>query len=233
MTLNRLTLDCEIESQASSWLCIFRWSRCFSRLRATSQSTTSARVGSRFANRWFGRLLSSCSLPESSAVCSRGGLFSFEWNSSSGVSYRRSVGISTFWFQSICANHIVWDATEVVDFSRKHTGQVQEGLVEIRQRIEALVRRRNDRRDSVAATIRKAMAESLGDTADIALQALTKQAIPRASVTRAIKELGDAGKSFTLWNLVDALTRFHTSVRYAGERADRDQFVGKLLGLVA
>jgi len=39
----------------------------------------------------------------------------FVWNSEVG---RRSVGIQTFWFQAVCANHIVWDAVEVVEFSR-------------------------------------------------------------------------------------------------------------------
>ena len=34
----------------------------------------------------------------------------FVWNSEVGS---RSVGIETFWFQAVCANHIVWDATEV------------------------------------------------------------------------------------------------------------------------
>jgi hypothetical protein len=49
-----------------------------------------------------------------------------EWNSEVGC---RSVGIQTFWFQAVCANHIVWDAVEVVDFSRKHTANVHECLV--------------------------------------------------------------------------------------------------------
>jgi len=35
----------------------------------------------------------------------------FIWNSEVG---KRSLGIETFWFQSICQNHIVWDAVEVV-----------------------------------------------------------------------------------------------------------------------
>lgn len=33
----------------------------------------------------------------------------FLWNSEVG---RRSVGVQTFWFQKVCANHLVWDATE-------------------------------------------------------------------------------------------------------------------------
>ena len=83
----------------------------------------------------------------------------FVWNSEVG---RRSLGIQTFWFQKVCANHLVWDATEVVEFSRKHTANVREGLNEVRSIIESLVARRNERRDSFAAVIRKAMVERLG-----------------------------------------------------------------------
>ena len=35
----------------------------------------------------------------------------FIWNSEVG---RRSLGIQTFWFEALCANHVVWDAVEVV-----------------------------------------------------------------------------------------------------------------------
>ena len=52
----------------------------------------------------------------------------FVWNSEVG---RRSLGVQTFWFQKVCQNHIVWDAVEVVEFSRKHTANVKNGLVEI------------------------------------------------------------------------------------------------------
>jgi len=34
--------------------------------------------------------------------------------------------------QAVCQNHIVWDAVEVVDFSRKHTANVYESVAEIR-----------------------------------------------------------------------------------------------------
>ena len=47
----------------------------------------------------------------------------YAWNSEVG---RRSIGIETFWFQAVCQNHIVWDAVEVVEFSRKHTANVHE-----------------------------------------------------------------------------------------------------------
>lgn len=54
----------------------------------------------------------------------------FVWNSEVG---KRSVGIQTFWFQAVCRNHIVWDAIEVVEFSRKHTANVHDSLREMRR----------------------------------------------------------------------------------------------------
>ena len=46
---------------------------------------------------------------------------------------KRSLGIQTFWMQAVCANHLVWDATDVIEWKRKHTANVRDGLGEIRR----------------------------------------------------------------------------------------------------
>ena len=69
--------------------------------------------------------------------------------------------MQTFRFQAVCQNHIVWDAIEVVEFSRKHTANVHESLAEIRRRVEALVEKPDVRRDGFVEVIRKAMAAKL------------------------------------------------------------------------
>lgn len=152
----------------------------------------------------------------------------FVWNSEVG---RRSVGISTFWFQKVCQNHIVWDATDVVEFTRKHTGKVQDSLLEIRRHIELLVTRRDERKDSFATVVRKAMQEHVADTSEEVAKFLSKQNLSRDMVERAVKQLGQEGKAFTLWNLVDALTHLNVSLRFAGDRSDADQKVAQLLEL--
>lgn len=152
----------------------------------------------------------------------------FCWNSEVG---RRSLGISTFWFQRCCQNHIVWDATDVVEFTRKHTGNVRESLLEIRRMIEAVQKRRDERKDAFAATVRKAMAMNVGSDREEAMKFLATQSIARDSIERAVKQLGAEGKAFTLWNLVDALTHLNVALRFAGDRTEADQKVGKLLEL--
>jgi len=153
----------------------------------------------------------------------------FVWNSEVG---RRSLGVSTFWFQAVCQNHIVWDATEIVEFTRKHTARVHESLNEIRSIIEALVQKRDQRRDGFVKVIRKAMGTTLGDAADEVEKLLARNGITHAMAKKATEIAQKQGR-FTLFSLVDALTRMTQEVRNAGDRTEVDQKVGKLLALAA
>jgi hypothetical protein len=60
----------------------------------------------------------------------------FVWNSEAG---KRSIGVQTLWFQAVCQNYIVWDAVEIVDFSRKHTANVYDAVADIRGIIARLI----------------------------------------------------------------------------------------------
>ena len=151
----------------------------------------------------------------------------FVWNSEVG---KRSVGISTFWFQAVCANHIVWDATEVVEFTRKHTGKVGEALGDIRRIVENLVAKRDERRDGFVDVMRKAMTTSLGADAEEALKALTKNGISKALAKRAL-DIAQAEGRFTVFALVDALTRLAQENEFAGDRSTADEKASSLLAL--
>ena len=83
----------------------------------------------------------------------------FVWNSEVG---RRTVGISTFWYQSICGNHIVWDAVEVTEITRRHIAECATPLAQIRQAIEQLAKKRDERKDRFAKVVAKAMQTPYG-----------------------------------------------------------------------
>ena len=153
----------------------------------------------------------------------------FIWNSEVG---RRSLGIQTFWFQAVCANHLVWDAVHVIEFKRKHTANVGDGLVEIRRIIESLVRRRDERRDGFIAAVRTAMSTRLGEEADEVAKVLLREGIPRGLGKKAL-EIARRKGAFTIFSVVDALTRLSQNVVYAGERMEIDQKVASLLTLAA
>ena len=151
----------------------------------------------------------------------------YVWNSEVG---KRSVGISTFWFQAVCRNHIIWDATEVVEFTRKHTGKVGEALGDIRRIVEQLVEKRDARKDGFAAVIRKAMETKLGDDAEEALKVLNRAGITKTLAKRALEVAREQGR-FTIFALVDALTRIARELPNAGDRIDADQKAAGLLAL--
>ena len=153
----------------------------------------------------------------------------FVYNSEVG---RRSLGVQTFWFQQCCGNHLIWDPIEIVEFQRRHTGSIADSLIEIRRIIENLAAKRDDRKDGFARVIAKAMGESVGN-ADEATKFLTKQGITRSLIKKAVATIGDQGKSFTIFTLVDAMTQLNRELRYAGDRTDADQKVSKLLALAA
>lgn len=151
----------------------------------------------------------------------------FVWNSEVG---RRSLGIQTFWFQAVCRNHIVWDAIEVTEFSRKHTAKVSEGLGEIRRIIENLVEKRDARKDGFYRTVAKAMETSLGTDAEETLKTLQKNGIPRSAAKKALEIAEEQGR-FTVWSIVDALTRLSQD-KNAGDRTEADERAAGLLELV-
>ncbi|MEZ6100639.1 MAG: DUF932 domain-containing protein [Pirellulaceae bacterium] len=151
----------------------------------------------------------------------------FVWNSEVG---KRSLGIQTFWFQKVCQNHIVWDATKVVDFSRKHTANVRDGLNEIRSILERLVARRDERRDSFVTVMKKAMTERLGDDAEEVTKVLSAEKIPRGLIKDAMEIARQQG-GFTIFALVDALTKLSQKVNYVGDRTELDSRIGQLLAL--
>lgn len=151
----------------------------------------------------------------------------FVWNSEVG---RRSLGVQTFWLQAVCQNHIVWDAVEVVEFSRKHTANVSESLDEMRLLIESLVRKRDERKDAFAKVVAKAMHESLGDDAEEALKVLADHGVSRRLAKQALEIARQRGR-FTIFSLVDALTRLSGDIHCAGDRLEADQKASALLAL--
>jgi hypothetical protein len=153
----------------------------------------------------------------------------FLWNSEVG---KRSLGIQTFWFQKVCGNHIVWDAVEVIEYSRKHTARVGDSLEEIRELILHLVDKRDQRKDSFARVIERAMKTELGDDAEEVIKILHREGIPHNLSKEALASAQEHGR-FTIFAVVDALTRLSGKIKYAGDRTEADRKVSALLSLAA
>ena len=124
----------------------------------------------------------------------------------------------------------VWDAVEVVEFTRKHTASIHESLAEMRRIVEQLVAKRDQRRDGFAKVMLKAMQTRLGSDADEVAKVLLQHGIGRNWVKQAL-EIAQVQGRFTIFAMVDALTRMAGELKFAGERAEIDQKAAGLLTL--
>ncbi len=92
-----------------------------------------------------------------------------------------------------CQNHIVRDAVEVVDFTRKHSANVYESVADIRGIIARLVEKRDahkwdlSRRDGFVQVVKKAMETRLGSSSDDVLKVPAKQGITRTLAKEALE----------------------------------------------
>lgn len=154
----------------------------------------------------------------------------YVWNSEVG---RRSVGVQTFWFQAVCQNHIAWDCVEVEEATWTHTSRVDEAVPTITALLGDLVRKRDERKDAFARVLRRAVAAELGKDAEETLKALSKHGIPQGLGRLACELCHKAGKRFTVFALVDALTQMNRDIRFAGDRTEADVRAASLLRLVA
>ena len=75
------------------------------------------------------------------------------------------------------------------------------------------------------------MREKLGSDAEEVMKALAKHGLSRGLAKQAVEMV--AGGRFTIFALVDALTRLAGQVEYAGDRAALDVQAGSLLALAA
>ena len=151
----------------------------------------------------------------------------FIWNSETG---RRSIGIQTFFFQAVCQNHILWNCCDVTEFTRKHTANVHDSLDFIRQYIEQLTKKRDENRDGFVKVIQKAMKAKLGSDQDEVLKVILKNGLPKNLATEAMQIAREKGQ-FTIFSIVDALTRMAGKLPNAGERTSLDMKAASFLDL--
>jgi hypothetical protein len=94
------------------------------------------------------------------------------------------------------------------------------------------VAERDARRDGFVRVVTNAMKATLGADADSAAKELARNGIPR-NLSRDAIEIARQQGAFTIFAVVDALTRLTQTAKYVGDRVDADTKAASLLGLAA
>lgn len=160
----------------------------------------------------------------------------FVWNSEVGDS---SFGILTFLYNSVCGNHIVWDARRCEELSIRHVGEADNKAwgslkLELKRYSEQGVA-------DVQSRIISAKSHILGNTKDDVITALFSKRFSHLtkgeisdSLEYAEKFPADHGNANprSAWAVSQGMTRFSQTRPYADDRVRLDRTAGKILELV-
>ena len=144
---------------------------------------------------------------------------------------------TTFLYEFVCGNHIVWGASNVKKLSFVHRGKV-------RDRLNLMEASMTEYAESSAsedeAIIKSAQTRVIAATKDEVLDALfkmrvpdlTKKAIGAAYDLAVVHEKDANAAPNTVYGMVHGLTRLSQQTNYADERAALDLAAGKVMQIV-
>ncbi len=155
----------------------------------------------------------------------------FVWNSEVGA---RTFGLTTFLFNEVCGNHIIWGAQNVNSLVIRHT---QGGPARFDQAaVPALMDYVQSSAAAEETAVRAAMDRLLPTGAGELETLVAPFKFSRLELSEAIaaaKREEGRNECRTLWDLVQGLTAYARGFDYVDARVDLETRAGKLLQLVA
>lgn len=148
-----------------------------------------------------------------------------------------SLTITTFLYNTVCSNHIIWGARNVVEHRIKHFGSANDKW---NQAWKKLVDQTNSSSRFDEALISKAKTFELGEDKESVvdyvyskrIQALGKRRIEKAFDT-AVEYEDDHGVPTSLWGMIMGFTRNSQESPYADERDVIDRAASSLLKVIS
>jgi len=153
----------------------------------------------------------------------------FCWNSETGAA---SFGLTTFLYNYVCGNHIVWGAEKVREIRIVHKGEAVErfenlALPQLSQFVE-----NQGYNETVKETVSRAMTERIAKDLDKTLEWFKEKPFTKNEVTNAWEAGIDEGNDVTtIWGMVQGLTAHARSMPYTNWRVNLERRAGSLLNL--
>lgn len=149
-------------------------------------------------------------------------------NSEVGAS---ALKLTRFLYREMCGNHIIWGASQVVEFSLRHIGKARDRWslydAELRKYAEASASEEESIIESAKHTLIAGTKEEVLDKLfGIRSLMLTKKTL-EASYDAVIP--AQDGNANTVWGMVQGITRHSQTLPYADERTKLDKTAGKIL----
>jgi len=159
----------------------------------------------------------------------------FLWNSEVGD---KSFGFSTFLYNSVCGNHIVWGAQNVIEIRINHIGQVRDKAfsnlaVEMKRYAEETVsvdkwKVASARKLILGMNKEETVKAILGFSHKIRLNAISKRTLD-AAFDIAERHVDRYGDPRSLWAMVNGLSQLSQETPFADVRNQLDRAAGRLM----
>ena len=156
----------------------------------------------------------------------------FVWNSEVGS---KTFGISTFLFDYVCCNRMVWGARDVTTMLIRHTASAADRYNEkIEPTLDALMIAANDYAESAARPLQqRILAAQNAKVADKLDDFLAKRFTKKqATAMKAIHIEEEDRPIESLWDVATAATAFARGITYQDDRVAIETEAGKILDLV-
>lgn len=158
----------------------------------------------------------------------------FIWNSEVG---KTSFGITTFLYNYVCNNHIIWGASDVREIRIRHSmnapyrvakeimPQLQGYIESSAHGEEEAIQKALDYKITTASTVE----EQEADVAEFLSRRGFTRAAAREAFDFAVKEEGDGTR---LWNVIQGVTAAAREKAHVDARIDMERSAGKLMDFV-
>jgi hypothetical protein len=139
--------------------------------------------------------------------------------------------LTRFLYREMCGNHIIWGASDVIDFRIRHVGEIKDKM----RRWEVVLNSYANESSSLEeARIVKAQRTILGDTKQGVLDklfgikglGLNRKQIEASYDAVVVDQDGDPR---TVWGYAQGVTRYSQSLPYADKRNEIDRAAGRVL----
>jgi hypothetical protein len=153
----------------------------------------------------------------------------FVWNSEVGSS---TFGISTFLFDYVCCNRIVWGASDVNEIRIRHSASAPVKFIE--EITPALINYSQSSTASITKAIADARATKVDksgvDVNEFLAKRFSKALVP--ALTK-IHELEEGRPIETLWDVTTAVTAYARNVGHQDRRVELERKAGEIMALAA
>jgi len=151
----------------------------------------------------------------------------FCWNSETGSA---TFGLTTFLYNYVCGNHIVWGAEQIEELRIIHRNRALNRFYSDAIPVMNRFIENRSLEDAIKDSVSRAMERRIGDSPDEILKRLQPQQFTKGEIEKAWAYGTTEGEDVrTAWGLVQGLTAFARNIPHIDKRVNLERRAGALL----